>query len=66
VVTLPGDVTVDGIVDCRDLSTVKAAYGKRVGAAGFDARADTNGDGVVDIRDLSFVAQKLPVGTTCP
>jgi hypothetical protein len=66
VVALPGDVTADGTVDCRDLAVVKASYGRRAGMAAFDARADTNGDGVVDIRDLSFVAQKLPAGTTCP
>lgn len=66
VVALPGDVTGDGIVDCRDLGAVKASYGQRTGMAAFDARADTNGDGMVDIRDLSFVAQKLPAGTTCP
>jgi hypothetical protein len=64
-VALPGDVTADGVVDCRDLALVKASFGKRTGMAGFDARADTNGDGVVDIKDLSFVAQKLPAGSAC-
>lgn len=66
VVAMPGDVNVDGVVDCRDQAVVKASFGRRTGMPGFDARADTNGDGVVDIRDLSFVAQKLPAGTTCP
>lgn len=66
VVALPGDVNGDGVLDCRDTAVVKASFGKRAGALGFDARADTNGDGVVDIRDLSFVAQKLPAGSTCP
>lgn len=65
VVALPGDVNADGVVDCRDQMLVKASFGKRSGAAGFDARADTNGDGVVDIKDLSFVAQRLPAGTLC-
>lgn len=65
VVALPGDVNGDGVVDCRDAAVVKASFGKRAGAVGFDARADTNGDGVVDIRDLSFVTQKLPAGSTC-
>lgn len=65
VVALPGDVTADGVIDCRDLALVKASFGKRIGMVGFDARADTNGDGVVDIKDLSFVSQKLSAGTTC-
>lgn len=66
VVALPGDVSADGAIDCRDIALVKATFGKRAGTAGYDARADTNGDAVIDIRDLSFVAQKLAAGTTCP
>lgn len=65
VAALPGDVTADGVIDCRDLALVRASFGKRVGMVGFDARADTNGDAVVDIKDLSFVAQKLPAGSAC-
>ncbi|KQW48236.1 hypothetical protein ASD88_25970 [Pelomonas sp. Root662] len=65
VVAMPGDINFDGAIDCGDQAIVKAAFGRRVGMPGFDARADVNGDGVVDIRDLSFIAQKLPAGTTC-
>lgn len=64
-IKLLGDVNSDGAVNCADLAIVKAAFGKRTGQPGFDARADVNGDGVVDIRDLSFVSQKLPAGTSC-
>jgi len=56
------DLNGDGIVNCIDVSIVKAAFGKRIGQAGYDSRADVNRDGTVDIRDLAAIAQKLPVG----
>jgi hypothetical protein len=65
-VSLPGDVNSDGVVNCDDLRILRASFGKRSGAPGFDARADVNSDNIVDIRDLAFVSRNLPVGTTCP
>jgi Dockerin type I domain len=62
----PGDVNSDGIVDCADLSIVRAAFGKRSGQPNFDTRADTNRDGIVNISDLSYVLQQLPAGSSCP
>ncbi len=62
----PGDLNVDGRVDCADLAIVRASLGKRTGDAGFDPRADVNNDGIVNLRDLSFVSQRVPTGTTCP
>jgi len=62
---VPGDVNNDGVVNCTDLSIVKASFGKRTGQVGFDPRADVNKDGIVDIRDLSFVSRLLPAGTKC-
>jgi hypothetical protein len=62
---VPGDADSDGDVDCADLALVKAAFGKRVGQAGFDARADVVKDGVINARDLAFVSQHLPKGTAC-
>lgn len=62
----PGDLNGDGLVDCTDLSIVRAALGKGASESGFDSRADTNQDGVVDVKDLAFVAQLLPPGTICP
>jgi hypothetical protein len=62
---IPGDANRDGRVDCIDMSIVKASFGRRVGSAGFDPRADLNGDGVVDIRDVTLVSRYLPVGTKC-
>jgi hypothetical protein len=60
-----GDVNGDGVVNCADVSAVRAAFGTRSGQPGFDQRLDFNGDGVIDIRDLAVVAQHLPAGTTC-
>jgi hypothetical protein len=60
-----GDVDGDGVVTCADASIVKAAFGKRLGQPGFDARADVNGDRSVNIVDLSTVTRALPAGTTC-
>ena len=61
-----GDVNGDGVVNCADLAIVRAAFGKRTGQSGFDARADLNGNGVVDAQDLATVARRLPTGTVCP
>lgn len=63
---LAGDLDGDGTVTCADANIVKAAFGKKFGQPGFDARADVNKDGVVDVRDLAFVTQRLPIGTKCP
>jgi hypothetical protein len=63
--TVPGDVNGDGTVNCADIAIVRAAFGKRTGQPGWDARADVVADGVIDIRDLAFVSQKLPASMRC-
>jgi trimeric autotransporter adhesin len=60
-----GDVDGDGLVNCTDVAIVKAAYGKRSGQAGFDARADVVKDNLIDARDLAYVTQRLPKGLSC-
>ncbi len=60
-----GDVDGDGVVNCTDYSIVKAAYLKRVGQAGYDARADVVANGVIDARDLAFVKARLAPGLSC-
>ena len=60
-----GDVDGDGAVSCADAAIVKAAYGKRSGQSGFDARADLVKDNLIDARDLAYVTQRLPKGTSC-
>jgi beta-lactam-binding protein with PASTA domain len=63
--SLVGDLNDDGVVNCADLSIIKASFGKKVGQAGFDARADVNKDGVVNVLDLSTEARLMPTGTSC-
>jgi Bacterial Ig-like domain (group 3)/Dockerin type I domain/Bacterial Ig-like domain (group 2) len=63
---VPGDVNGDGVVDCLDLSLVKAAFGTKSGQPAFNPAADVNHDGVVNVLDLSYVARMVPAGTTCP
>jgi hypothetical protein len=63
---VPGDANGDGVVNCTDLTVIKASLGKAYSQAGFNPRADVNGDNVIDIRDLTFVAQQFPAGASCP
>jgi hypothetical protein len=60
-----GDLDGDGLVNCSDLSIVKASMGKRSGQAGFDARADVNGDRVVNVIDLATVSRAVAPGSVC-
>jgi hypothetical protein len=60
-----GDIDGDGVVSCTDVNIVKASLNKRLGQAGFDARADVNKDNVVNTTDLKYVSARLPQGTSC-
>jgi len=53
------------VVGCTDINIVKAAYNKRAGQAGYDARADVVVNNIIDARDLSYVKARLPAGTSC-
>ena len=55
----PGDINRDNVVDALDLNLVRAAFGQRCSAAGYNAAADVNSDCIVDVRDLSYVAQNV-------
>jgi hypothetical protein len=61
----PGDVNDDGRVDCADELLVVTAMGWRVGAIGFDARANVVVDSIVDAADLAFVRSRIPPGKGC-
>src|SRR5262249_52649411 len=63
--TMLGDVNADGKNECADIAIIEAAFGKRVGQVGYQARADVNGDSVVNIIDLSMVSRLLPAGLIC-
>jgi uncharacterized repeat protein (TIGR01451 family) len=64
-VSLPGDVNGDGVVNCTDVDIVEDALGTRVGERRYNKEADVYNDGVVNWRDLAFVIKHLPRGTRC-
>jgi hypothetical protein len=62
---IPGDLDTNGVVNCADIQLIRNSWGKRVGQASFDPRADYNRDGIVNIFDLAAVSKQLPRGTKC-
>jgi hypothetical protein len=60
-----GDVDGDGVVNCTDYGIVKAALNKRLGQAGYDARADVVVNSVIDARDLAYVKARVTPGLSC-
>jgi len=60
-----GDVTHDGVVDCKDYSLVKASLNSKAGGPNYNPVADINSDGVVNVLDLAFVTAHLPAGAKC-
>jgi hypothetical protein len=58
-VTMPGDVNNDGVVNVLDLTIVSLSYGTFEGEPDYNPDADINEDGIVDMRDLAKVARNL-------
>jgi hypothetical protein len=56
ILSIPGDVDGDRIVNILDLTIVALAFGSVPGGPNWNPNADVTLDGVVDIRDLTFVA----------
>jgi hypothetical protein len=52
---LPGDITLDGVVDDRDLGIVLASFDLTPDDAYYDHNADVDGNGLVDLVDLSML-----------
>ncbi|MFC1930532.1 dockerin type I domain-containing protein [Chloroflexota bacterium] len=52
---LPGDATVDGVVNGDDLNLVLQSFNTHSGNPGFNPAADLNGDGFIDIFDIVLV-----------
>jgi subtilisin family serine protease len=50
-----GDADGDNRITTTDFAIVNRAFGKAVGQAGYEARADLNGDGVVNAADVEIV-----------
>jgi len=55
IVTIPGDVNGDKIVNIHDLAELGKAYGTTLSKPRWDAEADIDNNGVVDILDLTIV-----------
>jgi parallel beta-helix repeat protein len=63
-VTIPGDVNGDYIVDGQDYQLVRNALPSMPGSPNWNPNADLNDDGVVDGQDFQLV--KSFIGTTAP
>ena len=60
--TLPeGDANNDNVVNLVDFSILSSTYGKCLGTAGFDARADFNEDSCIGILDFSLLQRNIGV-----
>ena len=59
--TIPGDVNGDRIVDIFDIGTLSAHWypGPPIGSLGYDANCDVNHDGAVDIFDIGLASAHL-------
>jgi hypothetical protein len=55
VALINGDADGDNRITTTDFTLVNRAFGKSVGQAGYEARADLNGDGVVNAADVEIV-----------
>jgi hypothetical protein len=65
VVTIPGDVNGDGVVNCADVTYITSRYNQYAGMVNYDYNADYNHDGVINAKDTALVLPYLPRGTRC-
>jgi hypothetical protein len=56
---LLGDINGDGAVTLADFALLAAAFNKREGEAGYEARADLNADWAVTLADFSILASNF-------
>jgi hypothetical protein len=59
IVTIPGDVNGDGVVNIIDLVDISLAFGSIAGSPRYNPNLDPLLLGVIDIRDLVYVASKF-------
>ncbi len=59
IVTIPGDVSGDGVVNIVDLAGVALVFGSTVGSPKYNPNMDSLLLGVIDIRDLVYVAARF-------
>lgn len=62
---LKGDVNVDAVVTCADVSAIKALRPVRRNDTRYDVRADMNSDGAIDDLDVEAATRLVP-GAACP
>lgn len=63
-VTVPGDVNGDEIVDGLDLSRMDTAYGSSSGKPNWDVDCNINSDAIIDVFDLSLVGRNYGKSST--
>lgn len=52
IITIPGDVDGNGLVDIYDVVRVTSIYEARIGDPQYSSNSDINGDGIIDIFDV--------------
>ena len=62
---LKGDVSLNDVVDCADVTIARAADGVRRGNARYDTRMDLDDNGVIDSLDVDAMVRLMPAGTVC-
>jgi hypothetical protein len=60
---IQGDLNFDGVVNCGDVSIIRASFGLRVGQPGYNWLADIDKNGIVNSQDLNIIVPKLPAGS---
>jgi hypothetical protein len=63
-VRMPGDLSMDGLVDMRDMAIAARAFGSYPGRERWNPIADENEDNMVEVRDMVLIASYF--GKTYP
>ena len=59
---IPGDISGDGAVDLKDVTTIRRYLAGGYGVSVVDAALDVNGDGAVDLKDVTYLRRALAGG----
>ena len=59
---IPGDISGDGEVDLKDVTTIRRHLAGGYGVTVVDAALDVNGDGAVDLKDVTYLRRALAGG----
>ena len=61
-----GDCNNDNVVNAVDFALLRNSFGKSVGQAGYDDRAEFTGDGVVNAVDFILLRDNFGLGGASP